>query len=187
MAASRYTPTGEKYLGLWFNEWYSSSTRFVYVVQGDPGTPIKVGVANNPIQRMKGIQTGYPWRLRLLFVVPGDQHLEWYLHERLKGHRLLGEWFEPVDAFLDYVADLADRMMDAWDGHRDNLPDYADQPEIRDALPANRQRHTVTVRHVEPDPVMSPDQIRQLEKLRVQYGSTSVQVSDFQRACLSSQ
>lgn len=168
MAASRYTPTGEQHLGQWLSEYHWDPLRFVYVIQGDPETPIKVGIANDVHKRMKGIQTGYPWRLRLLFAIPGDQHLEWYLHQRLKGHRLLGEWFQPDPDFLDFVADLADRMFEAWDGSED-VPYYGDFHGIGEALPASKQRHAVSVRYVDPDP-MSDEDAEQLRRLTVKYG-----------------
>lgn len=65
--------------------------RFVYVIQGDPGTPIKVGIARDPVARLKGLQTGNPQQLRLLAVVPGDHEVEAGFHKRLKAMALYDE------------------------------------------------------------------------------------------------
>ncbi len=55
---------------------------FVYVIQGRPRSPVKIGLAKNPVARLAQLQTGNPQALRLLYVVPGDKWLEAELHER---------------------------------------------------------------------------------------------------------
>lgn len=82
---------------------------FVYVIQGDPGTPIKIGFAKDPVKRMATLQTGYPWELRLLYVFPGPKALEHRLHRDLDAGRLRGEWFDgpTVEQWLPFLAALA--------------------------------------------------------------------------------
>ncbi|MGB1286709.1 MAG: GIY-YIG nuclease family protein [Aggregatilineales bacterium] len=42
--------------------------------------------------------------MTLLTTIEGDQTLERELHQRFADHRLNGEWFEPVDELLLYIA-----------------------------------------------------------------------------------
>lgn len=55
---------------------------FVYFIgeDGDDG-PIKIGVAKDPVSRLRGMQTGNPRRLRIEQVLIGRCHLEKLLHE----------------------------------------------------------------------------------------------------------
>lgn len=154
MPRSPYIGHGPEHLALWLERL--SEPSFVYVIQGEQGTPIKVGFAHDVMARIATLQTGNPTALRLLHVVPGDQRLEWFLHQRLKGARLKGEWFKPglvMDRFLEYVAGLAERMVAAYDGSG-AAPHYADLDPIRLAPHASKRHNPVTVRFVEPDPVV---------------------------------
>lgn len=89
---------------------------FVYVIQAEGDTPIKVGKAVDVPNRIAGLQTGNPRQLRLLHVLPGDGELEWQLHYRLRDCRLIGEWFdgEAVEDLLGLVADLAVFFVDGF-------------------------------------------------------------------------
>jgi predicted GIY-YIG superfamily endonuclease len=70
----------------------------IYAIQAGDDGPIKIGVANNPVQRLNDLQTGNHRKLRLIgySVVRKSWALKWeqQVHERLKKHRLQGEWFE---------------------------------------------------------------------------------------------
>lgn len=113
---------GEYHLRLW-EEWLPSP-QLVYLVQGDPGTPIKVGLAMSGARaRIASLQTGNPQELRLLHILAGNRTLEWNLHARFKAHHVRGEWFDPPTDELVFVAQLADWMVD---GYRDtgNVPNY---------------------------------------------------------------
>lgn len=83
---------GDRHLAFWASHLASPS--FVYVIQGDQGGPIKVGVAKDVRGRMLVLQTGNPYRLRLLYVMPGAHDLEWQFHQKLKAGRTYGEWFD---------------------------------------------------------------------------------------------
>lgn len=85
--------------------WEDSVTE-LYVV-GSPRGPKKVGVANNPVLRLKQLRTGSSRRLELLFTTPApdgiavdiERRAHWLLREK-KTH---GEWFavsakEAIDA-----------------------------------------------------------------------------------------
>lgn len=76
----------------------------VYFIQGPPGTPIKIGITTqDPEDRLRGIQTGSPHRLRILRTEPGGRSRELQLHRRFAAARLEGEWFEPTPALLAYI------------------------------------------------------------------------------------
>lgn len=79
-------------------------------MQGELGTPIKVGIAIDPLERMRGLQTACPWRLHLLYVIPGAREMERALHMRLSGSRMEGEWFGGVaiPEFLQWMHDYCE-------------------------------------------------------------------------------
>lgn len=103
----RLQPTGEEHLAFWLERLEKPS--FVYVIQPEGDSPIKIGRAVDVRKRLAGLQTGNPRRLQLLYVVPGDNELEWQLHYRLRPSRLTGEWFggEETESFLRFAHDLA--------------------------------------------------------------------------------
>ena len=54
---------------------------FVYFVGEEDDGPVKIGVAKDPISRLRGMQTGNPRRLRIEQVLVGHNTLEKLLHE----------------------------------------------------------------------------------------------------------
>lgn len=72
-----------------------AAPQFVYFIGAESG-PIKIGIATNPENRLKGLQTSHHERLSILAVCDGDLELEKLYHKRFKAHRLSGEWFERV-------------------------------------------------------------------------------------------
>lgn len=76
---------------------YGSSTGFVYFAAiGDPYiTHVKIGfTSKNPRARVASLQTGCPFKLKLLGYVFGNEPREAELHDVLKDYRCEGEWFE---------------------------------------------------------------------------------------------
>lgn len=66
----------------------------LYFIKG--GRYVKVGVAKHPLGRLNDMQTGNPYKLRLLLVVPyGGFMMESLVHESLKrqGAHYRGEWY----------------------------------------------------------------------------------------------
>lgn len=151
---------GDRHLAFW--DRHTDCASFVYVLQGDRPGPIKVGYASDVRARIATLQTGNPQELHLLHVVPGDPALEWALHKRLRRHRILLEWFEPVQSFLDFVEDLAERMVGAYDG-TGAIPAYRDFGEFE-------QRPTKTpppmaVRYVEPAPKVDEAEAQRIRRI----------------------
>jgi hypothetical protein len=81
-------------------------TGFVYfVVIGLPYiTHVKIGyTAHDPEKRLRSLQTGCPYPMRLLGYVFGDVRLEQDLHRRMEGNRAIGEWFEYDESVADLI------------------------------------------------------------------------------------
>lgn len=81
---------------------YGTASGFVYFLGiGDPYlTHVKVGFTRkNPFARMAGLQTGCPFRMRMVGFVFGNEAMEAELHDVLRDSRKEGEWFE----YTEYV------------------------------------------------------------------------------------
>jgi hypothetical protein len=50
--------------------------KFVYFIGEDDDGPVKIGVAKDPISRLRAMQTGNPRRLRVEHVLVGDMDVE---------------------------------------------------------------------------------------------------------------
>ena len=70
--------------------------KHLYVIQSDVTGAIKIGRSSNPKRRLAQLQTGSPYRLKLLTVVENNGHLEKSLHQTLKPFKQAckGEWFD---------------------------------------------------------------------------------------------
>lgn len=91
------------------NEWedlreietiFGKSKGFVYFIGigGEYITHVKIGfTAKNPYTRLASLQTGCPFKLRMLGFVYGNADRERELHGVLKEYRVEGEWFEYSD------------------------------------------------------------------------------------------
>lgn len=77
--------------------------RWIYFVRATSGQ-IKIGVAGDPVHRLKALQIGSPVGLELLVVVAESEELsEGAMHAHFAALRLHGEWFrgeEPLLAFI---------------------------------------------------------------------------------------
>lgn len=67
----------------------------LYVIQSDVTGAVKIGRSSKPEQRLDQLQTGSPYRLRLLAVYEGRGEEEQRIHRLVSRHRLKqeGEWF----------------------------------------------------------------------------------------------
>lgn len=77
---------------------------YVYFIRAGEDGPIKIGIAFNPYLRLDELQTGNPYRLRLIGARPGGLADERGLHRTFAADRLEGEWFKPTEALLALVA-----------------------------------------------------------------------------------
>jgi hypothetical protein len=73
---------------------------YVYFIRSCGGTSmIKIGKATDPERRLAELQTGSPFKLKLLakFICRSEKHalhVESILHNYCKRWRIRGEWFE---------------------------------------------------------------------------------------------
>ena len=78
----------------------------VYFIQAENG-PIKIGMSDCPIIRLKALKTGSPVPLKLIKQIScttkKSKLLEKALHVKFKNCRLHGEWFHPTDELLKYI------------------------------------------------------------------------------------
>lgn len=156
----------ERHFLLWSSRGYRRG--FVYVLHAPPLTPIKVGYAADVWLRIDSLQTGSPYKLEPLHIIPADRRLECLLHRRLKDAKLLNEWFDgpEVEEFLEYVADLAHRMVTAWRPGNKEPKHYADlDPELREE--PKKGPAPVTVRYVEPNPKTTPEEALELKQAAI--------------------
>lgn len=172
-------PTASEHLAFWLREL--EDPEFTYVIQGEPGSPIKVGKGDRPERRLAEFQTGNPQELRLLYVVPGGYELERELHYRLRDSKVRGEWFaEPgVQGFLVWMHAYCEHAVEVYRAtgrlpeipktHRTAKGHYVTRVGAniihrwRMSQPAD---NPVTVRYTKPEP-LSADEV--LERRRKAY------------------
>lgn len=81
----------------------------VYFIQDEVVCLIKIGVASDPLARLRDLQTGSPAKLILLASVEGGRDEERSLHSLFDAYRAHGEWFRPGPRLLKYLMGLGDR------------------------------------------------------------------------------
>lgn len=78
-----------------------STTRYVYFARRGP--IVKIGIATNPHERMRALETGAGAPVQLLGAIVGTAELEKSVHQQFRAHRVHGEWFNAVPAILEYI------------------------------------------------------------------------------------
>ena len=80
-----------------------SSKGFVYIIKCEQW--YKIGKAKNVNSRLSGLQTGNPFPLELIHVIPCKDYnkAESYLHNIFANRRGLGEWFELNDNDIEKI------------------------------------------------------------------------------------
>lgn len=79
----------------------------LYVIQASTG-PIKIGIAEDPVARLSGMQVSNPYGLVLCGFVPVSdaRKREAEVHAALRGHNLSGEWFRNAPEVCHSCAEL---------------------------------------------------------------------------------
>lgn len=75
----------------------------VYFVRDDINERIKIGTTLNPLQRLRDLQTGSSFRLRLMAMCGGGRKAERNFHETWASRRLTGEWFDDSDREISRI------------------------------------------------------------------------------------
>lgn len=173
MAGEKPATLGEQHLRYWARCGYHSP--FVYVVGCEEFTPVKVGHTHDGVEsRMRGLQTGCPYPLKVLHVIPGTQTLETWLHRHMRPLRLCGEWFDGpgLPDHLKRIGEMAVSMKAAHNEHGESAPpDFADFSgwipcRIRRTEIRGGERTGFSTRFVEPRPMSEEEK---LEKLRAHW------------------
>lgn len=101
--------------------------QYVYFIGEPDNGPLKIGVAKDPIKRIRAMQTGNPRRLRIEYVLLGDRELEQLLHEYWEPFAIKSakrrrnpdaapgtEWFEPRlrEELFPILATAVDRQLE---------------------------------------------------------------------------
>jgi len=78
----------------------------VYFIIENGGEFIKIGMSDNPKQRLDTLQRSNPRKLRLVTAICGDYGLETIIHRRFKHIRVEREWFKATDELKSFIQDL---------------------------------------------------------------------------------
>lgn len=81
----------------------------VHVIQAGADGPAKIAATTSAIElRLGQLQAGNPKTLHLRRLFLGDKELEQDLHDRLRDHWIIDDWFTPVvlDALPDDLYDV---------------------------------------------------------------------------------
>jgi hypothetical protein len=90
----------------------------IYFVEADGSGLIKIGYTDDnhdPRSRLKQLETGCPFPLKLLGCVRGDRRKEGTLHRQFASYRSHLEWFFPGKGLLTYIRDHARRLNPNWE------------------------------------------------------------------------
>lgn len=78
----------------------SVDTRKVYFIVAETSRLVKIGVAADPVARLRQIAAMSPESLRLAKVIDGGRGKEKDLHDEFSAYRMHGEWFRMEGAIL---------------------------------------------------------------------------------------
>jgi len=129
---SHYYQNGRPVMSL--NNSYGSNGSFaievkmaVYFIRS--GDYIKIGVATNPHQRMRDLQTGNPIKLEIMGAIPGSFEMETELHRQFSENRTEGEWFTVDNRIEDFITSIVALF-----------PDYLDRDFLINETPAIKKK-----------------------------------------------
>ena len=74
---------------------------------------VKIGYSANVEQRLKQLQTGNPYPLKLLLVLKGLKDTEKGIHEEFSGSRVNGEWFRYKSMLRYTINSIIEAKLDA--------------------------------------------------------------------------
>lgn len=75
----------------------------VYLIQSGDNGPIKIGFTRNLKSRLLNIQTGHPYKLKVLLTLDANIETEHDLHVKFSRYRITNEWYEPVAELTEYI------------------------------------------------------------------------------------
>lgn len=75
----------------------------IYFVRCQARNAIKIGTADDPAARLRGLQTACPDDLELLGSIPGSESEERALHRKFAELRIRGEWFRAEQSLIGFI------------------------------------------------------------------------------------
>ena len=75
--------------------------RYVYFIKSK--NSVKIGISNNPNQRLKNLQTANPNKLHIIGYVNGDICKEKKIQADLRKYSISGEWFKYCNKVKEYI------------------------------------------------------------------------------------
>lgn len=85
---------------------FEEKQKFVYFIQAGKEAKFKIGITNNIDGRLKQLQTGCPYPLNILAIIPGGRKEEKELHRKFKKYSEIGEWFSLNGDLKKFVDEL---------------------------------------------------------------------------------
>ena len=88
----------------------ASAESHTYLLAADGTDLVKIGIAKDPMRRLRELQTGQPMDLHLLWSVAGNYEND--LHVHFAAYRVRGEWFDltslgdPIDVVKQAVGEI---------------------------------------------------------------------------------
>lgn len=79
---------------------------YTYIVQEGKNNTYKIGKANNPAERIKGLQIGSSEELSLIAFCIGGYTLETFLHRKFETKKKRGEWYNLTQEDLNFILEL---------------------------------------------------------------------------------
>ena len=102
----------------------NDSNGCTYFIQAKSGGDIKIGYTSksDPIQRLRGIQTGNPKKLQIVGILRGNREAQ--LHAKFDDIRLEGEWFKPEQALVDFIEKHCSKELSSLLSHGITKPEH---------------------------------------------------------------
>ena len=102
----------------------NDSNGCTYFIQAKSGGDIKIGYTSksDPIQRLRGIQTGNPKKLQIVGILRGNREAQ--LHAKFGDIRLEGEWFKPEQALVDFIEKNCSKELSSLLSHGITKPEH---------------------------------------------------------------
>lgn len=80
----------------------------IYFITEKGSHYVKIGYSEDPVKRLKELQTGNPRKLKILGILPGLFEAEKGYHEAFSKYRVQGEWFKNTGKLKSCIIVLTD-------------------------------------------------------------------------------
>lgn len=90
---------------------FAQKMRCVYFLEDTNTGLIKIGIASDVRIRIRTLENDNKTTLRFLGYIGGNKHDETALHLQFRDYCVMGEWFSPEPALLEYISEKATKTM----------------------------------------------------------------------------